>query len=196
MPVGFIYLIKTQKTMSEDGTVRLRASELNDFIGPSLACIKPVKEIKPKKSSKKKVQFCMCAHLVLHTFFQKGEYRKAHDILFLLLTFTWCTYLLTLARGTFLPFNQTSSWRVRYRLSKMEVTLKSQRMEAPLNCRKQPSHYQTVSPAGRCTATCNPFPRLKYSPEYTGLLPELAHGLSALQSVISFCILLISKSIF
>lgn len=88
MPVGFIYLIKTQKTMSEDGTVRLRASELNDFIGPSLACIKPVKEIKPKKSSKKKVQFCMCAHLVLHTFFQKGEYRKAHDILFLLLTFT------------------------------------------------------------------------------------------------------------
>ena len=39
--------------MSEDGTVRLRASELNDFIGPSLACIKPVKEIKPKKKKKK-----------------------------------------------------------------------------------------------------------------------------------------------
>lgn len=94
----------------------------------------------------------------------KRRIQKSTWYLFLLLTFTWCTYLLTLARGTFLPFNQTSSWRVRYRLSKMEVTLKSQRMEAPLNCRKQPSHYQTVSPAGRCTATCNPFPRLKYPP--------------------------------
>ena len=45
--------------MSEDGTVRLRASELNDFIGPSLACIKPVKEIKPKKQRKKVRSVCV-----------------------------------------------------------------------------------------------------------------------------------------